>query len=43
MPIPNSDPIVVAPTLTPFTADGGIDSDALTRPLHAIAIRLDEI
>ena len=41
MPIPNSDPIVVAPT--PFTADGSIDSDTLARTLHAIATRLDEI
>ena len=34
MPIPNQDPIIVAPTPTPFTADGSVDYDALTRNIH---------
>ena len=31
MPIPTSDPIVVAPTTTPFTDDDLVDHDALAR------------
>ena len=31
MPIPDSDPIVVAPTPTPFTANDAVDYDALAR------------
>ena len=31
MPIPDTDPIVVAPTPTPFTADDAVDYDALER------------
>ena len=31
MPIPETDPLVVAPTPTPFRADGAVDYDAMSR------------